>query len=96
MFWLAIHKAIWGSISVVKVTLLARRIYCLELIISVHLSNIPHFEQLVFAIACHINAVTLGAHIRYTLCVTDKNADWPVARERSSIPHPDEGVIGAR
>lgn len=81
MLGLPIHEAIRGSISVVKVTLLARRIYRLELIVSVHLADVPHFEQLVFAIACHVNSVTLGAHIRYSLCVTDKNADWPVARE---------------
>lgn len=78
MLLLSIRHAVALVVPVVKTWRSLGRRHASVFLKRTHLSNVPNFEQLVFAVARNIQAIALAAHVGDTLSVANKHSHGPV------------------
>ena len=94
VMWIrAVVHFVVGIKSVVKIRGVASEVNVLEFIRAHHLSQIPQFHHLVFAVAEHISPIAFTVDICETFGVTDKHPGFPSISHGTSVPNTKGLVI---
>lgn len=93
MPWLLVGHRILGPESIVIISILPWQSHLHEWLILHGFPDVPHFQQLVFAIRRQIDAILFAGHMRDAFCMPHKDTCRSVTIQCATVPYFDQAIV---